>query len=204
MKTVTHRIISLALALNLSVIHEAKAASWVTTIPMTTAREYHTATLLSNGKVLVAGGFNGGYLSSAELYDPATGTWTATGTLTTERGYHTATLLSNGKVLVAGGYGSSGYLSSAELYDTPMDLSPFRIASIAQQGNDMLITWQTFGGTTNVVQVTPVAADGSYDNNFTDLSPQIIITGTGLVTTNYPDTNGATNNCRYYRVRLVQ
>src|ERR1700692_3527770 len=42
-----------------------------------TAREYHTATLLPNGKVLVAGGYNGGFLASAELYDPAIGTWTA-------------------------------------------------------------------------------------------------------------------------------
>jgi hypothetical protein len=67
----------------------------------------------------------------------------------------------------------------------------------------MKITWETYGGTTNVVQVTPGAADGSYSNNFTDLSPQVIITGSGLVTTNYPDTNGATNKCRYYRVRLM-
>jgi hypothetical protein len=83
------------------------------------------------------------------------------------------------------------------------DLSAFRITSLLQQGNDMLITWQTFGGSTNVVQATTGDAGGSYSNNFTDLNPQIIITGTGLVTTNYPDTNGATNNCRYYRVRLV-
>ena len=53
-----------------------------------TARRAHTATLLSNGKVLVAGGDNissGGNLASAELYDPATGTWTATGSLATAR-----------------------------------------------------------------------------------------------------------------------
>ena len=65
----------------------------------------HTATLLPNGKVLVAGGFDisGNALASAELYDPASGTWTATGSLATARAYHTATLLPNGKVLVAGG-----------------------------------------------------------------------------------------------------
>jgi large repetitive protein len=78
--------------------------SWVPTGSLVTARLRHTATLLPNGKVLVAGGNNGPpALSSAELYDPASGTWTATGSLGTARGYHTATLLPNGKVLVAGG-----------------------------------------------------------------------------------------------------
>ena len=76
---------------------------------LNTARYRHTATLLSNGKVLVAGGdTSGSYLTSAELYDPASGTWTATGSLNTARADHTATLLPNGKVLVAGGYNSSG------------------------------------------------------------------------------------------------
>ena len=68
-----------------------------------TARSSHTATLLPNGKVLVAGGGDGGAIASAELYDPASGTWTATGSLLTERFDHTATLLPNGKVLVVGG-----------------------------------------------------------------------------------------------------
>ena len=74
--------------------------------------------MLPNGKVLVAGGYDGsGSLASAELYDPASGTWTATGSLATARYAHTATLLPNGKVLVAGGYDGSGILASAELYD---------------------------------------------------------------------------------------
>ena len=68
----------------------------------------HTATLLQNGKVLVAGGLTTSWHSaSAELYDPASGTWTATGSLNTARSYHTATLLPNGKVLVAGGFDST-------------------------------------------------------------------------------------------------
>jgi hypothetical protein len=69
-----------------------------------TARRFHTATRLPNGEVLVAGGYNeSGYLTSAELYDPATATWIATGSLSGARASHTATLLPNGKVLVAGG-----------------------------------------------------------------------------------------------------
>ena len=68
----------------------------------------HTATLLPSGKVLVAGGQgNSGYLSSAELYDPASGLWTATGSMGTARFQHTATLMPSGKVLVAGGYNGS-------------------------------------------------------------------------------------------------
>ena len=69
------------------------------------ARYAHTATLLSNGKVLVAVGATnyGVSLTSAELYDPALGTWTPTGNLNTTRLNQTATMLRNGKVLVAGG-----------------------------------------------------------------------------------------------------
>jgi WD40 repeat protein len=83
---------------------------------MTTTRRSHTATLLTNGKVLVAGGYNVNPTANAELYDPGTGQWAATGNMTTARLWHTATLLPNGKVLVAGGSGD-GVLASAELYD---------------------------------------------------------------------------------------
>src|SRR5215217_2711562 len=84
--------------------------SWVPTGNLGTARAYHTATLLGNGTVLVAGGIGstGTSTSSAELYDPATGIWTATGSMGTAHHNHTATLLTNGNVLVAGGGGSTG------------------------------------------------------------------------------------------------
>ena len=89
---------------------------------MNTARLYHTATLLPNGMVLVAGGqgSNRNSYTSAELYNPANGTWTTTGALNTARADHTATLLPNGMLLVAGGLESVGpsvYLTSAELYN---------------------------------------------------------------------------------------
>lgn len=96
---------------------------------MTYQRSYHTATLLNNGKVLVAGGVSAGV--NTELYDPVTNSWTATSnSMTYARFDHTATLLPNGKVLVTGGYdvaaaianaGTSNYvvpsMTSAELYD---------------------------------------------------------------------------------------
>jgi N-acetylneuraminic acid mutarotase len=78
----------------------------------------HTATLLQNGQVLVAGGDSFG---TAELYNPATGTWTVTGSMNIARAGYTATLLGNGKVLAAGGsygvYPVDHTLRSAELYD---------------------------------------------------------------------------------------
>jgi len=81
--------------------------------------------------------------------------------------------------------------------------SPFRITSIVQQGNDVLLTWRTAGGKTNVVQATR-GVSGNYSNSFTDLSPIIVPNGDGLISANYTDVGGATNKpARYYRVRLV-
>jgi hypothetical protein len=94
--------------------------SWRVTHSLNTARSGHTATLLQNGMVLVAGGSDSNFnrSASAELYDLASGTWTATGSLNTARNMHTATLLQNGIVLVAGGVDSNISISAtAELYD---------------------------------------------------------------------------------------
>ena len=83
---------------------------------MTDSRYLHTASVLPNGKVLVAGGSLSASWRSTELYDPATGTWTPTGNMTAIRSEHTASVLPNGKVLVAGGL-SLGGGRTAELYD---------------------------------------------------------------------------------------
>jgi len=89
---------------------------------MTVSRQDHTATLLNNGQVLIAGGRSEGYIAlfSAELYDPLSSTFTATGNMLDALWAHTATLLPNGKVLIAGGYTNgfgSAITNSAELYD---------------------------------------------------------------------------------------
>jgi len=84
----------------------------------------HTATLLNNGKVLIAGGDDTD-CTSAELYDPAAGTWSLTGSLNDGRYFHTATLLPDGTVLAAGGLFGT-YLASSELYDQLPDLDIHR------------------------------------------------------------------------------
>jgi N-acetylneuraminic acid mutarotase len=83
---------------------------------LATARHSPNAILLSNGTVLVAGGVgSSGFLTSAELYNPAAGAWKSTGSMTAFRAFSTGTLLRDGRVLMAGG-GSSGS-ATAELYD---------------------------------------------------------------------------------------
>ena len=84
---------------------------------MGSPRYKQTATLLPDGEVLIAGGFNWVYLSSVELYNPGTGIWTVAESMASSRYYHTATLLLDGRVLVTGGQDSGGNLSSTELYD---------------------------------------------------------------------------------------
>jgi PKD repeat protein len=82
--------------------------------------------------------------------------------------------------------------------------SGLRITSVAPSGNNVVITWNTAGGTTNVVQSTAGDGNGAYATNFTDLSGPIVIGGSGDTSANYTDVGGATNSpSRYYRVRFA-
>lgn len=104
-------------------LYEPTTNGFAAAADMNTARDDATATLLSSGKVLIAGGQgnNGSYLSSTELYDPATNHFAAPGhtaVMHSARYATTATLLTSGKVLIAGGADTNGHgLSSTELYD---------------------------------------------------------------------------------------
>jgi Galactose oxidase, central domain len=113
-------------------IYDPAAGVFTTTGSMASKRYAQSATLLLNGKILVAGGFGWvvdcedlltPVLSSAELYDPSSGTFTGTGSMVVARQGHTATLLQDGRVLVTGGKTQEGgsfseaTLKRAELYD---------------------------------------------------------------------------------------
>ena len=119
-------VVLLAIALAATRPYELLAqasGTWTTTGNLNTGRLGHTATLLANGQVLVAGGetSTGTILASAELYNPATGKWTVTGSMANARTSHTATLLPDGEVLVVGGIGianpQSPCTATAELYN---------------------------------------------------------------------------------------
>ena len=134
-------------------------------------RANHTATLLSNGQVLVTGGRNAdGVLASAELFDPATGSSTLlSASMNSARAEHSATLRPDGSVLIAGGAGTSGLLDSIEIYasqtfsDSPTKLiMPRRnhTATLLPIGEILIAGGEGANGTlTHTELVGPPAAD---------------------------------------------
>jgi N-acetylneuraminic acid mutarotase len=108
-------------------IFDPTTDTWTPAAPMATARSFHTATLLPNGEVLVAGGATtyhlprGSVTTGAEIYDPASDTWHKAASMSVSRYHHGAAALSDGRVLVAGGWAltsnSDKSLATAEIYD---------------------------------------------------------------------------------------
>src|SRR5262252_5657492 len=86
---------------------------------MNVARGAHTASMLPDFKVLIAGGTDdkSAVLASTEVYDPTAEKFTPSGRMTVPRQGHIAAVLSDGKVLIAGGANRSGALASSEDYE---------------------------------------------------------------------------------------
>lgn len=101
-------------------IFHAVTLTFSATGSMHHARIFHTATLLSDGRVLIVGGKGGSLVAPAEIYDPKIGTFSLTGSVLTPRYKHTAGALPDGRVLIAGGSDERdwhGNMNSAEIYD---------------------------------------------------------------------------------------
>ena len=110
-------------------VYDPGTGTWSSVGGLYTPRAQSTATLLANGDVLVAGGFDDLYdappgvvdhvsYALADIFDPVA-RWSTTAPMSARRYAHTATLLPNGEVLVTGGYdlNAKTELASAELYD---------------------------------------------------------------------------------------
>ena len=107
-------------ALAESEVFDPDSGAWTAASPMSEARVNHTASLLADGRVLVAGGGkqDGPYSNTAEIYDPDQDAWVAAAPMSIARAFHTATLMADGRVLVVGGRGKT---TLAEIYDPEAD-----------------------------------------------------------------------------------
>ena len=93
-------------------IYDSKTGKWTIGAPMEFPRSQHTATLLPNGQILVAGGFNSlGDIDDVSIYDPRSDIWVSVGALSQGRGRHTATLLNYESVLIVGGINDTSALN---------------------------------------------------------------------------------------------
>jgi len=158
---------------------------------METARDGHTATLLPDGTVLVAGGAqnqNNAFpaLPSAELYDPAAGLFSPAANMTTARANHQATLLNNGQVLITGGSALGLYsisaLSSAEIYTHAVLIPAPVLFSLSGDGTGQGAIWHSATGQIASSQNPAVAGEAlsMYTTSLSDggvIPPQVAVGG---------------------------
>ena len=103
-------------------IYDPAAHSFRRTGSMTRPRSGHTSTLLSDGRVLVTGGYDDRRITAtAELYDPGSGVFRAVAPMRVPRILHAAVLLSDGRVLIMGGARGNVILRSAEVFDPALE-----------------------------------------------------------------------------------
>ena len=135
-----------------SELYDPSSGTFSPTGSMTTSRMFSTATLLPNGRVLIAGSADDSWvaLASAEIYDPASGTFSPTGGLSLARYNATATLLADGRVLVAGGDANGVAVANAELFDP---------VPVVSAGTDQVVT-------VNNVAVATFSLSGSAVGDF--------------------------------------
>lgn len=188
--------------------------SFVRVGPMNFARVAHTATLLRDGRVLIAGGRGEGVDAVAEIYDPKSRRFTDTGSLITARYKHTAGLLPDGRVLLAGGSDErdwSGNLDSAEIYDpasgkfspaSPLNEKRFKLPEGAVQlpSGRLLIA----GGSKEVEVFDPASgnflvASGLISDVWHFMTETKLKDGSVLLAGGYPNNDRATAEAWIYR-----
>jgi hypothetical protein len=176
-------------------LYDPATGTFSPTGSMSSARYHCTATPLTSGIVVIAGGTGlSGSLASVALYDPGTGGFRSGGSMTAARVGHTATLLSNGRVLLAGGAradqpASPEYLASAELYDPAGDAFAATGSMAAARSGPLAV--RLYDG--RVLVVGGLGLDGSGAVSY-PASAELYDSATGAFTTAGPTTGrvGAT------------
>jgi len=180
-------------------LYDSVAGAFAATGSMATARAIPSATLLSDGTVLVSGGLAQGNATmagsgpvdyatdSAELYDPATGRFSATAGMTTPRYDHRQVVLNNGQVLITGGRdvyspGSINAVSSAELYTPAVPVPAPALFSLSGDGQGQGAIWHAATGQAASASNPAIASEAlsMYTTNLVDggvIPPQVAIGG---------------------------